>query len=434
VIRQAKQHRLVAEANARLALPVPVFALTERQEIIDRLLLEPELLAYIRQRAAELNSAEDELLTTARRYANEIGPKFSPFFYFRFAHFLARAWLNLHYRIHSLAVDESAFGRLPPDATVIFVSNHRSNFDPLLITYLASRHSTVALSAGEWARLWPLHHFVRAAGGFVVDRDAEDPLYRRVLISYVQMAVASGLHQAFFPEGELARDGRMRLPKLGFLNAYCRACREDRDIVFIPAGINYDRIPEDRRLVHATGDFGNPSAFFLVGSSLRYLASVVTLPFRRRSTRYGNASAVFGTPVSLQEWLANNDVDLAGLQKPDRYTWLPDFAADLMAACAQQIPALPVPLLATVLCQDLNRESWTFADLAADVRTLLDRLASTDARVVLPGGVDSALGAALDLLTSSKLVRHAGGDRYLVVHSGLPVLQHYANSIGHLVS
>jgi hypothetical protein len=48
--------------------------------------------------------------------------------------------------------------------------------------------------------------------------------------------------------------------------------------------------------------------------------------------------------------------------------------------------------------------------------------------------VDSALGAALDLLTSSKLVRRADGDRYLVVHSGLPVLQHYANSIGHLVS
>ena len=226
----------------------------------------------------------------------------------------------------------------------------------------------------------------------------------------------------------------MRAPKLGFLNAYCRACGEDRDIVFIPTGINYDRIPEDRRLVHATGDFGNPSAAFLIGSSLRYLASVVTLPFRKRSRRYGNACAVFGKPVSLQEWLTSHGVDLADLQKPDRYTWLPDFAADLMAACAQQIPVLPVPLVAAVLCQDLDQDSWTIEDLAEKVRTLLGRLASVDARIILPGGVDSALGPALDLLTSSKLVRHADGGRYLVIHSRLPVLQHYANSIRHLVS
>ena len=197
---QAKQHRLVAEANARLALPVPVFALTERQEIIDRLLREPELLSYVRQRATELEICPK---TSCSRPPAAMPTRWvrnsAPFFYFRFAYVLARAWLNLHYRIHSLAVDESAFGQLSPDVTVIFVSNHRSNFDPLLVTYLASRHSTVALSAGEWARLWPLHHFVRAAGGFVVDRDASDPLYRRVLVAYVQMAVASGLHQAFLP-------------------------------------------------------------------------------------------------------------------------------------------------------------------------------------------------------------------------------------------
>ena len=167
----ATRRRLVEEANKRLRLPIPDFALTDRKKIIDRLMQEPEILSYIEETAIAENTSTDALLKKARMYAAEIGPKFSPFFYFRFAYFLARGWLRLHFRVQALAADEPGFDAIKPDSTVIFVSNHRSNFDPLLITYMASRRSTVALSAGEWARLWPLHHFVRAAGGFVVDRD-----------------------------------------------------------------------------------------------------------------------------------------------------------------------------------------------------------------------------------------------------------------------
>ena len=54
--------------------------------------------------------------------------------------------------------------------------------------------------------------------------------------------------QAVFPEGGLSRDGRLRPPKLGILDYMVRSFDPagERDIVFVPVGINYDRIFEDR--------------------------------------------------------------------------------------------------------------------------------------------------------------------------------------------
>ncbi len=430
----ARRERLAKEANARLLLPVPEFALTDRDEIIDRVMQEPELLEFIDTSAARQGQTRDKLLAKAREYADEIGPKFSLFFYFRLGYFLARTLLRLHFTVHAISLHDDALRAMSRDATVILVSNHRSNFDPLVITYLASRRSTIALSAGEWARLWPLHHFVRAGGGFVVDRDAEDPLYRRVLAAYVRLSAASGLHQAFFPEGELTRDGKMGTPKLGFLNYYCRACSKDRDIVFVPVGINYDRIPEDRRLALADGGFGNPRTTFLIGSSLRYIATVLALPFRRRAHRFGHACVSFDAPVSLHEWLHDHDVDLSGLNSPDRYAWLPEFAEELMQRCAQQVPAPPVVLVATVMCNGPEEKLWSLVALKSAVKKLAEQLSASDGRSPVVDDIEDATGFALEMLIHNRLVHRDRHGNYMPIKAELPVLRHYANSIAHLVS
>jgi glycerol-3-phosphate O-acyltransferase len=428
----ASRDALVAEANRKQQLPVPEFALKNRNEVIEQVLRDPSLIEFIEAETEAGNRSAGELTRTARSYASEIGPKFSPRFYYRVAHFLAGNWLRLHYTLSTVASDTRGMRGIAPIATVIFVSNHRSNFDPLVLTSQALPYATVGLSAGEWARLWPLHHFVRAAGGFVVDRDSTDTLYRRVLASYVQLYVASGVHQGFFPEGELSRDGKMSVPKLGFLNFYCRACSDDRDIVFVPTGINYDRIPEDWRLAHAEGSFENPRATFVIGSSLRYLASVLALPFRRRSRRYGHACVAFGTPVSLRDWLAAQNIEPAELASPGRYAWLPALAADLMAACASQVPATPATLLAAVICGDAREGGWTIDELKRALKELTARLESANANIHLPEGPDAGAEFALDLLVSKGLVQRDKSDRYVAVRSRLPVLRHYANSVGHL--
>jgi glycerol-3-phosphate O-acyltransferase len=139
---------------------------------------------------------------------------------------------------------------------------------------------------------------------------------------------------------------------------------------------------------------------------------VLTLPFRRRSRRYGNACVAFGTPVSLQDWLRQHDIDIAELEKPGRYSWLPAFADDLMRSCEQEVPALPVAVTALALCEDGLSESW----------------------LLLPDGADAAVGFALELLAANNLVRHVGDGNYSIIASELSVLRHYANSIAHLDS
>ena len=45
---------------------------------------------------------------------------------------------------------------IDPKATVIFVMNHRSNMDYVLITWLVANRSAISYAVGEWARIWPL--------------------------------------------------------------------------------------------------------------------------------------------------------------------------------------------------------------------------------------------------------------------------------------
>src|SRR6185295_1261620 len=68
---------------------------------------------------------------------------------------------------------------------------------------------------------------------------------------YVQMATEGGVPQAVYPEGGLSVDGRLRAPKLGLLDYMLKTFDPagERDLVFVPVGINYDRVLEDRTLL-----------------------------------------------------------------------------------------------------------------------------------------------------------------------------------------
>ena len=430
----SRQHPIVEQANQRLQLPVPTFALEQRDRVIEQLLQEPNVAAYIDSAAEGDSTKRSELIGQAREYAREIGPKFSPRFYFRVGYHLARTLVRLHFRVRAVAVEDAAFDSISPDTTVILYSNHRSNFDPLVITYLASRRSTVTLSAGEWARMWPLHHLIRAAGGFVVNRDAEDPLYMQVLSAYVRLTAANGMHQLFFPEGALSQDGRAGKPKLGFLGFYCRAAGERREIAFVPVGLNYDRVPEDRKLVNASGTFENPGVAFMILTSLRFVWSTITLPFRRRSHRYGNACVSFGRPFQLREWLKKHDIASSTLSAPDRLPWLPQLADELMRHCEREIPSTPATIVASLFCSESTDKVWTHSELRDRASALVAKLNEDLRRVCWPGDDDTVFGEALDLLRFNKLVERAGDNRYRAATHERRVLQYYANSIEHLLT
>ena len=211
-----------------------------------------ELAAAAEAHALETGTPRAVVMEDVRRYAREIVPAFNAYAYFRFGTLLARWLSQALYRVRLGYTDDAAIRAIDPDSSVVFVMNHRSNMDYVLVTYLASAPSALSYAVGEWARAVFLQRLIRSMGAYFVRRDSGDPLYRKVLARYVAMATEAGITQAVFPEGGLSRDGRIRPPRLGILAWIVAAWRPGgRDIVFVPIGLNYDRVPEDRSLLQA---------------------------------------------------------------------------------------------------------------------------------------------------------------------------------------
>ena len=51
--------------------------------------------------------------------------------------------------------DEAGLAAIPKGATVVFVMNHRSNMDYILVSFLAAERVALSYAVGEWARIWP---------------------------------------------------------------------------------------------------------------------------------------------------------------------------------------------------------------------------------------------------------------------------------------
>ena len=147
---------------------------------------------------------------------------------------------------------ETAMAKLPPGAVPVFVINHRSNADFVVLSYGLLRHVALSYAVGEWARVFPLEYVFKSFGSYFVRRRYREPLYHTVLERYVQLITRNGVTQGIFPEGGLTRDGRLRGAKIGLLDYALGVAREPgfaERLYVVPVAINYDRVLEDRSLL-----------------------------------------------------------------------------------------------------------------------------------------------------------------------------------------
>ena len=406
-----RAERIVAQLNERLDRPIQPFKLLRRTDMIQRLIYDPEVMKAVAAQAHETGVREDVAFEQARRYAREIVPGFSASVYFGFATRAARWLSTLLYDVR--VAGEDKLRTVPPEATVVFVMNHRSNMDYVLVTHVAAKSSALAYAVGEWARVWPLSGLIRATGGYFIRRRRRSALYRKVLARYVQMATGAGVAQAVFPEGGLSLDGRLAEPKLGLLS-YLIADFDDarRDIVFVPVALNYDRVLEDT-ILQAAERSGRRrfrgSAPEAASFALRYLWRRAT----GRGFRMGLAGVAFGTPLSLRH-------DGNGHGPEDQAAAV---AAELMDRIRAAMPVLPVPVAADLL---LARGGIAKDAFAAEVAEALDAYRAAGAAVFVPEGDPGA--AALDILRRRGLVREAEG-RIEPVPERADLLGYYAASL-----
>jgi glycerol-3-phosphate O-acyltransferase len=402
---------LVERLNARLDRPIQPFKLMERQDMIIRLAHDPQVYAAAVEESQATGEPQTVVMERARRYAREIVPSFSARFYFTWGVRIARWFARLIYRVH---LDDRLLGDLPPNATVVFVMNHRSNMDYVLVTYLAANRSALSYAVGEWARVWPLSGLIRTMGAYFIRRRSDRPLYRRVLSRYVQMATAEGVTQAIFPEGGLSLTGRTAVPKLGILSYIVQAgLPPDRDVIFVPVALNYDRIVEDRVLIeaHKAGVRRFRAPILAIAAFVwRHIWRAVLGRFRG----FGNAVVRFGPPVSLAGFAAGHPGDPTEA-----------LATHLMNRITGLIPVLPVPLVAAAWGSDPRTDR---AALIARAAALAGDFQSIGAEVVLPGGVEAAVDMALAIFHLRGFVRTEGAVLVLD-EERREVLDFYAASI-----
>lgn len=406
--------KAVARLNERLERPIEPFRLLRRYDLIQRLLYHPDVTEAIVDHAAENGLREDVAFEQARRYAREIVPSFSAFAYFGLGLRGARWLSNALYRVRLGHHEADALAQIDPEATVVFVMNHRSNMDYVLVTHLAANRSALSYAVGEWAQVWPLSQLIRSMGAYFIRRTSRDALYRRVLRRYVHMATRGGVTQAIFPEGGLSLDGALAPPKLGLL-AYILEDLDlsQHDVVFVPVGLNYDRVLEDKVLLRA-GTSGTRRFDASVTHVIRAVLRQVWLRMTGRFHRFGYAAVSFGKPLSLR-----GDPDLVA--DPE------GLAAQLMTRIAGIIPILPVPVVSHILLEGPRTRAEIEIAFAAILNT------HPDAHIHLPrNNRDYAVETGLRTLIERGIAEEKDGT-FTLASGGHALAVYYAKSIAHLL-
>ncbi len=382
-----RAERALSRLNARLDRKIDLFKLARRADMVARLSYDEKVVQAAMDHAAETGVPGAVAFAEARAYAREIVPGFSATVYFGFGTRAAKWLSRLLYRVRVGKVDK-ALVRIDSRATVVFVMNHRSNLDYVLVTWLVSDRSAISYAVGEWARVWPLSALIRSMGAYFIRRGSRNSLYRRVLARYVQLATEEGTTQAMFPEGGLSLDGRVGPARLGLLSYMVEGWRPGgRDVVFVPVGLAYDRVLEDRVLVEAAARgerrFRN-RPFWVAGHALRFLWARL----RGRTAGFGTAAAGFGAPLSLAAFLAEGGT-------------VETLGETLMQRIAAVVPVLPVPLVAAAL----GGGAESRAALLAQVEALVARLEQAGAVLRLPPqGPEQALEEGLAPLIARGIV------------------------------
>lgn len=383
-----------------------------------------EVVDSIREYAKSHHTTIEEATRQARTYLREIVPKFNLLAYYRFGAPIARAIMHFLYRpVVERRTLRDFNETAPKNASVVYIINHRSNADYVLVAHMLFKFISLSYAVGEWARVWPLNHLFKWFGAYFIRRRYREPLYHAVLASFVRTITSNGVTQGVFLEGGLTRDGAFRKPKLGMLDYLVTSKRDPEftgPLVFIPTAINYDRVLEDRNLVEEqVGKDDRRTKREKLSTTLDFLLKGFFRGVFKRFKRYGYAIVTFGTPMIVDDFIREHPAILAP-SFDDRKPHLRALADAVMREISDAIPITPVTLVAKILAE---QEPLTDAEIAARIDEVRERYPDR-LRVLREKNGAEIWRAAHHVLELRRLVQPAAKWRSdLFDGSGVPVIE-----------
>lgn len=424
-------------ALLRFRARVDRFKLASRKSVRERLLADPVIAESVCAHADSTGVSEAVAWKRVDEYVHEIVPFFNVVAYYQIGYRLSERLLNLFYKVSVEHEDHSALDRLPRNSVLVYLINHRSNADYMLVSYALAGQVAISYAVGEWARAFPLETIFKAFGSYFVRRRYREPLYHAVLERYVQLITREGVTQGIFLEGGLTRDGLLKSPKIGLLDYVLGIARDPtyRPRMFVvPVAVNYDRVLEDRSLLRELASRegrGCPPRRKQLVEVTRYLGWNAGRLLTRRWKRYGRAAVTVGAPIPLEPWFARNP-DVFELAKPERRARVQSLCDEVMSRIGELVPVTPVPLACAAI-QSMDRDFLPRADLLERMREMRNALVELNGRVVRrERSIEETFDRAWRMLRMRRVLAEEGGG-YVVLPRSRELVSYYANSIAHLL-
>jgi len=398
--------KYVAEYNIKLDKYKFMNKFIVKQELMNDDDIHNAILLHAREKGINIQYVYD----LVEEYIEEIVPFFNLLSYYKVGFWISNFFLNLLYEVVIDRENAEKIGKIPRDSAVVFVMNHRSNVDYVLVAFMLARNISISYAVGEWARVWPLEYIFKSFGAYFLRRQYREKLYHLVLEKYIQMISRQGITQGIFIEGGLSRDGRFRDSKIGLLDYIVKikdSPELNSEIVFVPVGINYDWVLEDRVLIREWKDNKEKTGFREnITSLFRILLKapvVVVFNFLRyltgRLKRHGYASVSFGYPVPVSEFLKRHG-DFFKLNRNDRLGLVKELADELLRKIGDVVPVTPVCLVAKAIMM-VNRESFHRDELVRTIIGINQNLRTHKRRIVI-GSAFKSYQQTMDTLLTEK--------------------------------
>ncbi|HEY8852687.1 MAG TPA: 1-acyl-sn-glycerol-3-phosphate acyltransferase, partial [Gemmatimonadaceae bacterium] len=417
------------------------FKLTKKALVKETLLADDAIAAAVNEHAAEYSIEETAVWRRVESYIDEIVPFFNILTYYKVGLAVSKALLGFFYKVSAEYAGRESNELLPRDAIVIYLMNHRSNADYVLVGYVLSGRVAISYAVGEWARTFPLEYIFKSFGAYFIRRKYRERLYHTVLEQYVQLITRNSVTQGIFLEGGLSRDGKLGKAKIGLLDYILGVARDPamrRRIYIVPVAINYDRVLEDRSLLReldAREGRQRPPLYVQLGEVLRYVWWNMARLVARRWKRYGRAAAVIGEPIPIEPWLNEQDRETGGLfdiARADRLARVQQLSDSALERIAAIVPVTPMPLACAAL-QSFDGDFISHKQLLSRMAEMHDVLNELNARVIhREGTVDDIFDRAWRMLRMRRILVRVG-EGYAILPGGRPLISYYANSISHLL-
>ena len=286
-----------------------------RQEMLNKLLHNPNISEAIQEEAKSKNINLDKAKKNALSILNEIAANFS-YRMLRVTDFiLTWAWHRLYQGLKVTNADP--IRELAQNGhEIVYAPCHRSHMDYLLLSYVLYRQGLVPphIAAGINLNFWPAGPIFRRLGAFFIRRSFRgNKLYTAVFREYLAELFIRGYSVEYFIEGGRSRTGRLLDPKTGMLTITVQTLLrgDSRPITIVPVYIGYEHVLE-------VATYANE----LRGAKKEKESLWRTIKAFFKLKKLGFGYVNFGQPIPLNQFLNQHipnwrdEIEPTGSQRP----------------------------------------------------------------------------------------------------------------------